>query len=421
MGEKSFVSIAENYFKRYPHLDLFCTQSPHNGLEIIIVIPIYNEENVISTLDSLFRQHNKLGFSVEIIAIINHSVFADTIIKDHNQKTFTLLSEYADLNNSESMSLFPFMIGDLAHKHAGVGWGRKIGMDLALRRFLQLKKNGLIVGLDADTIVEENYLNSIFSHFSNHDHTAVSIHFEHPLSGEYTDDHYQLICSYELHLRYYKNALSFAGFPFAFHTIGSAFALTALSYARQGGMNRRKAGEDFYFINKLIKGENFGEITNTKVIPSSRVSDRVPFGTGRAMLEAKTNKKDLSFTYSFNAFLDLKKWVDLIKENKLTYEAFPKAIKTFMNEKTWLKQKKDITNNSVNHPSLVKRFFFTFDAFWVLKFVHFYRDNIQSNEKLLNSVNRLLNQKVAISFNSELEQLKFMRKWDKKKGFKMNP
>ena len=53
-------------------------------------------------------------------------------------------------------------MGDLAHKHAGVGWGRKIGMDLALKRFLHLNKNGLIVGLDADTIVEENYLNSIF-------------------------------------------------------------------------------------------------------------------------------------------------------------------------------------------------------------------------------------------------------------------
>ena len=77
MGEKSFVSIAENYFKRYPHLDLFCSQSPHNGLEIIIVIPIFNEKNVISTLESLFRQSDVIRFSIEIIAIINHSISAD--------------------------------------------------------------------------------------------------------------------------------------------------------------------------------------------------------------------------------------------------------------------------------------------------------------------------------------------------------
>ena len=416
MGKKSFVSIVENYFKRYPHLDLFCSKSPHNGLEIIIVIPIYNEENVVSTLETLFRQKDAIHFSVEIIAIINHSISDDPFIKDHNHKTFTLLSEFAELNNSESICLIPFLVGDLAHKHAGVGWGRKIGMDLALKRFLQLNKNGLIVGLDADTIVEENYLNSIYIHFKKHNNTAVSIHFEHPLSGEFDDDHYQLICNYELHLRYYKNALSFAGFPLAFHTIGSAFALTALAYARQGGMNRRKAGEDFYFINKLIKGENFGEITNTKVIPSSRISDRVPFGTGRAMLEAKNNKKDLSYTYSFNTFLELKKWIDLIKQNELDYDAFPKSIQAFLNEKTWLKQKNELIKNTVNHASLIKRFFIIFDAFWVLKFVHFYRDHIQSNEKLLDCVNRLLQQNAGVSLKTELEQLDFMRDWDKKRG-----
>ena len=73
--------------------------------------------------------------------------------------------------------------------------------------------------------------------------------------------------------------MKYSNLPYSFHTIGSAFALTASAYTRQGGMNRRKAGEDFYFINKLIKGEIFGEINDTKVIPSPRISDRVPFGT----------------------------------------------------------------------------------------------------------------------------------------------
>ena len=80
--------------------------------------------------------------------------------------------------------------------------------------------------------------------------------------------------------------MTFAGLPYSYHTIGSAFAVTAKAYARQGGMNRRKAGEDFYFINKLIKGENFGEITNTTVFPSPRTSNRVPFGTGKAIVDA---------------------------------------------------------------------------------------------------------------------------------------
>ena len=85
--------------------------------------------------------------------------------------------------------------------------------------------------------------------------------------------------------------MKFANLPYSYHTIGSAFAVSASSYAKQGGMNRRKAGEDFYFISKLIKGEKFGEITKTKVIPSPRISDRVPFGTGRSIMKELTIKK----------------------------------------------------------------------------------------------------------------------------------
>ncbi|GIR57633.1 MAG: hypothetical protein CM15mP65_02140 [Crocinitomicaceae bacterium] len=69
---------------------------------------------------------------------------------------------------------------------------------------------------------------------------------------------------------------------------------------------------------------------------------------------------------------------------------------------------------------MVKRFFNIFDAFWVLKFIHFYRDNIQSNEKLLDCVNQLLQLNAGISLKSELEQLGFMRNWDKK-GVQIEP
>ena len=104
--------------------------------------------------------------------------------------------------------------------------------------------------------------------------------------------------------------MKYSNLPYSFHTIGSAFALTASAYARQGGMNRRKAGEDFYFINKLIKGEVFGEINDTTVIPSPRVSNRVPFGTGRAILEGLNTQKDLSLTYDFQSFEVIHSWIN---------------------------------------------------------------------------------------------------------------
>ena len=80
-------------------------------------------------------------------------------------------------------------------------------------------------------------------------------------------------------------ALRYTHFPYAFHTIGSCLAVRGSAYVKQGGMNRRKAGEDFYFLQKIIPLGNFGEINSTRVIPSARVSDRVPFGTGKAMMK----------------------------------------------------------------------------------------------------------------------------------------
>jgi hypothetical protein len=45
-------------------------------------------------------------------------------------------------------------------------------------------------------------------------------------------------------------------------------------------MSRRQAGEDFYFIQKVAMQGRYGECRTTRVHPSPRPSDRVPFGTG---------------------------------------------------------------------------------------------------------------------------------------------
>ena len=73
--------------------------------------------------------------------------------------------------------------------------------------------------------------------------------------------------AYECHLRYYVEALRFAGFPHAYHTIGSAMAVRPEAYMKQGGMNRRKAEKIFYFLNKIMLLGNFSECLSTVVYP----------------------------------------------------------------------------------------------------------------------------------------------------------
>lgn len=417
MDKNSFVSIAEKYFKRFPSYQCEINTFSNNIPSLIIVIPSFNEEEISITINSLFFDQQPHYFNVEIIVLINNSSDASLKIKDTNRSTLHFLKDFANKNNTSNLSLHSLYVADLKPKHAGVGWARKIGMDIALRRFMNCSNNGVIVGLDADTKVSSNYLNSIYAFFIKGDYNAASIYFEHPINGiHFSDVQYKYIIAYELHLRYYKNVLAYAGFPFAFHTVGSSFALTALAYARQGGMNRRKAGEDFYFINKLIKGEKFGEISDAKVMPSPRISERVPFGTGRAILEAFNDEKDLNLTYDFRIFIVLKDWIKLIGSNEFEYVNFPEEIRAYITKKDWLETHQEIQNNISDHKNYLKRFFTNFDAFWVLKFVHFMRDNFKVNSSLVINVDLLLKTLNIICSKDKLEQLIVLRKLDIKKG-----
>lgn len=419
MGKKPFISIANQYFNRFPFRKIKIPLEPSKELKIIVVIPSFNEKDIQPTIDSLFLKQDDFSFNVEVIVLINNSKSEIENIKEQNLLTLKKLQNLSKAYSKNNIHLIPVLIGDLDPKHAGVGWARKLGMDLATQRFKAINFNGLIVGLDADTIVESNYFNSIYSFFVNNKFNAASIHFEHPISGDsFSDIHFKQIIYYELHLRYYKNSLKHLNLPYSFHTIGSAFALTASAYARQGGMNRRKAGEDFYFINKLIKGEIFGEITDTKVIPSPRISSRVPFGTGRAILEGLNTQKDLSVTYDFQSFEIINSWIKKIKNKDLKYENFPEKLRAYMDNSKWVMHHAMILNNTNSHENYLKFFYNTFDAFWMLKFMHFLRDSYYPNTSLFDNTNALLLNMGYPIIDNISRQLEFFRKLDKKKGQK---
>jgi hypothetical protein len=223
---------------------------------------------------------------VEVIIIINHSETAPAQVKAKNQKTYEQAILWAHENNQPHLKFYPLLLDDLSRKHAGVGLARKIGMDEACYRFERIyNKKGIIACFDADSRCDVNYLQALESHFKqNPSAQACGIYFEHPLSGpDFPEEVYKAISQYELHLRYYVHAQRWAGIPHAWQTIGSSMAVRCDAYQQQGGMNRRQAGEDFYFLHKFIQLDHFGEITSTKVIPSPRPSHRVPFGTGRAV------------------------------------------------------------------------------------------------------------------------------------------
>jgi hypothetical protein len=73
------------------------------------------------------------------------------------------------------------------------------------------------------------------------------------------------------------------GSPYAFTAIGSALAVTGKGYRKVGGFPHRASGEDFYLLQKIAKAGRVLTHLPARVYPATRLSSRVPYGTGPAL------------------------------------------------------------------------------------------------------------------------------------------
>ena len=399
------MSIFTNYLSKYNAKPQYIDAKPNSDLNTIIVIPCHNEPDLISSLKSLDNCIPPEK-SVEVITVINSSENSDPEIIARNKQTLTdAKNATKDFTNNKIKYHF-IEENSLPHKFAGVGLARKIGMDEAVRRFSAINKTeGIIAGFDADAKVDTNYLIEIEKHFDKNEKTnACSINFEHPISGSDFDKRiYTNIIEYELHLRYFVESLRYTNFPYAYQTIGSSFAVRANIYMKQGGMNRKKAGEDFYFLQKIIPLGNYTELNSTKVIPSPRTSDRVPFGTGAAIKNMIQNSDNDYFTYNFDTFTDIKKFIEkkdnFFKNNSPFDNNIPESIKIFLETTNFENDLKKINSNSPNLQIFTKRFFDWFNAFRIIKYLNFIHETYYEKTKVSLAAKTLLS-KLNINFEN---------------------
>ena len=358
---------------KYP---LLIEDVPADDLGMIIVIPCYNEPDVVSAVKSIY-QCDPPSCSVEVLVVINGSDADPESVELQNIKSYQDLHELDDL--PDWFSLYVIMNNNFSEKKAGVGLARKIGMDDAVRRFVHLERyNGVVVCYDADSDCDDNYLIELMRIFDNQKIHSVGINYEHPVEGDdYPEEIYQYITQYELHLRYFIHMQKVIGLPYAYHTVGSSMACRVEAYCSVGGMNQRKAGEDFYFLHKLIKYGGHSELNSTRVIPSPRVSDRVPFGTGKAVGDLKASDSGMYKTYNPKSFFALKELVDdlaNIYDNKAYSIKLPKPVLAYLKTIDGDANLQMIIENTTDYPSFQKRFWNWFDAFQLMKYLHFVRD-----------------------------------------------
>ncbi|MDE7374489.1 MAG: hypothetical protein K2M86_04075 [Odoribacter sp.] len=143
-------------------------------------------------------------------------------------------------------------------------------------------------------------------------------------------------------------------------------------------MNKRQAGEDFYFLQKLISTGRFATLQTTRVYPSARFSTRTPFGTGQAVRQIVEDGGAFP-VYDFAAFRELKRFFSGLpvsyKANRAKCEDYfqqlPAGIRSFLAETDGLGLLEEVNANCASLAQFRKRFFDRFNAFRVLKYLNF--------------------------------------------------
>ena len=262
--------------------------------DIFVCIPAINEYPLIlKTIESLEKAEalykaRRKSENLEpkkicyVINVNNRKSHSDEV-KRNNQQLLEVFRTYDQLR---FRAINACSEGRTLSEKDGAGLARKIALD-----FAYLSSGGtsdaLLCCMDSDTFVDEDYFCAIddgfFSPKLKRRPRAGVTDFFHRLDGNEQEN--SIIIEYEAYLKRHSEKLKKAKSPWFYVALGPTLVCTAETYAACGGMNRHVAGEDFYYLQALLKStdeKTFIEIP-TAVHPSPRVSWRVPFGTGAAI------------------------------------------------------------------------------------------------------------------------------------------
>ena len=373
------MTFASAYLAKGALFNSFIDEMPLPDMGMVVVIPAYDEPEIALCLSSLARC-SEPPVPTEVIIIVNSPASSGDAGLRANRVTLEIIEQWRRNSGEPFFRLFVFDAGQPEIKGWGVGAARKTGMDEAVRRFSMIEKpDGVIVSLDADCTVSENYFTALWDDFGlNSAAGGCSINFTHRnYDGPEADKINSAIRQYDLHLRYYVRALEFTGFPYPFHTVGSAMAVKAHRYVKAGGMPKRQGGEDFYFIQKLVFSDDYINLDSTTVYPSARLSGRVPFGTGPAISQMLENDVTEYMTYDPDAFSILKELFSYFSPEAVNipdsipdYSGLPQPVQSFVSGEEWDSKIREFIDNTSSREMFSKRFFAWFNGFKIVKFLN---------------------------------------------------
>jgi glycosyltransferase involved in cell wall biosynthesis len=183
-------------------------------------------------------------------------------------------------------------------KGHGIGVARKLLMDHISEI---AKEDDIIISMDADTVFNKEYFASVAENLRlNPAASAIAIPYYHKLT--YNNDLDRAMLRYEIYMRAFAINMWRIRSPYCFTALGSAIALPVWAYKAVGGMTPKLSGEDFYFLQKIVKTGRLLHFNGEIVFPAARLSDRVIFGTGPALIKGIEGEWSSYPVYNYHLF-----------------------------------------------------------------------------------------------------------------------
>ena len=343
-----------------------------------IIIPAISENKYLwETLNSIEKQDKKFKNNLLVIVVVNNVKNDKPEVISNNDATYKQLvvSDY----DFEFIAIDAYSSKhSLNKKYSGVGVARKVGMDYCINYSYQ---TSLLCSLDADTIINSDYLDVIEKEYNKYKFQSAVVNFKHQKSKNKKINN--AIDEYEKLLKNIANKIKNSGSPYGYVSMGSTIICSINAYIAVGGMVAKQATEDFYFLQQLAKYNNIHQIKNVLVHPSCRVEERVYLGTGYRMTNYLQGNK-FNDLYIYNqGFIDLKFLYDIITNN---WNSNPRVIKSLITEKnliiwkylnnnSFIKALNNIKKNTINKTQFMNQFHVWFDSFKIYKFLKLYVKN----------------------------------------------
>ena len=391
----------KQYLSRHAEPEAAAADRLEGSFGHVLVVPAYGEgQSLFDTLGSVPR--GPRGDTL-IVVVLNAREGAPPSAHEANAAARARLSDAAssarDLGGDHPVSALAYPYGTLVvidralpghflPEGQGVGLARKIGNDLALALHAAGRiASPWIHNTDADTLLANDYFDQT-EPIPADGNAAALYFFEHRFSD---DEELSLAARlYEISLRYYTLGLAWAGSPYAYEAMGSCMAVRPEAYAAVRGFPRKNAAEDFYILDKLAKVGSIVRLAGTPLLLEGRMSDRVPFGTGKALSDLVSKKRALSGFQLYHpaVFAHLAAWLRVLDAvadaggRMEALEELPRGNPFFktelllatLEEMGAFPAMREAIARSGN-PATMRRHFHTwFDAFRTLKLIHALRD-----------------------------------------------